>query len=279
VHVTSFDNLLGTKILYDFPDLMHPKICLMSGDTIDISDYVAISARNKIVLDDIQKFSDQYGHFRKSVGIQSHLQLGDYIVCLSEEVRGKDLLLWKKKDTQYSLLAIYPNEVGVCLYCNPDFYTVNSDTFSIGTVQQEEGSVYGNYDYYVIVHDTLRLVKSMVGNGSCPFTEDESNPTKGATCIGYLNILYDANGKEIHLPIFYECRDKNGNEIYAHAVGDSLSLFKMYWQGIGPLINHVKTGDQKLKVGTSVFHEGWSYIAIEHDGNWFWTLWKEIEIE
>ena len=278
VKVTSLFELLGTRIHYNFPDILHPKLTLNSPDTVDISSLVKISLSNSYFIKEIQSEPARFERSRKSVRIQDYIQLKDYVICLTQEVRGKDLLIWKKMNKIYRLLAIYPSEIGGCLYCSPDFHSVECDTFSIGTINHEEGGVYGGYHYYVIEADTLRLVKELVANGSCPFGDD-GNPKSGATCVSYLNILYDAKGKTTELPIYYECLDKYGNDIYARAVNDSIPLFKMYWQGHGPLLRYVKTNRKKFKVGTSSYVEGKSYIAIEQDGIWYWTLRDEIEIE
>ena len=281
VQVKNIDKLLKSKTLYNFPDIINPRIIMETGDTIDISDLVIISNRNKELIYESINHPDRFKHFVEVIGIQNYIVINDYVVCLSEQIVGKDILLWKKQESKYHLIAIYPSEIGVCLYCDPDFQTIQADTFSIGTIQKETGNVYGGYGYYIIEEDTLRLVRRVVASGRSSFIEAgrPGNPINGATCVGYLNIVYSENGEETHLPIYYECYDENGNEIYARAVDDYISLFKMHWKGVGRFLKKVKSENYEYKVGLRVLSRGQPYIAIEHRGDWYWTLYEEIEIQ
>ena len=118
----------------------------------------------------------------------------------------------------------------------------------------------------------------MFAEGSCPF-QGGGNPIDSATCIGCVNFTYGANGLESSSTIRYDCKDINGDDIYAHAVVDTIDIYKMHWHGIGSLLKRVAPGDKRFKVGNRVHDSGLFYIVIEYEGQWYWTLRDEIEIE
>jgi hypothetical protein len=275
IDISSTKELNDIKVLYDFPNLLYPNI-YYRNDTLDISQYVKITPRNRYILGKTENHPENYIHSKKVVNINNHISFNGYIICLSDEVYGKDVLIWKKKDQGYSLIAIYPSEVGICLYCNPDFYTSNVDTFSIGSINHEEGDVYGGYNYYTIENDTLHLAKEVVAHGTCPFQEG-GNPVDSATCISYITVTYDNNGIETSSIKSYKCQDGKGEDIYAHAAGDSISLYKDgYW---GREYINVRPDSTRFRIGLSVFLGGVSYIDVEYRGRWYLTPRSQIVIE
>ncbi len=277
LRVNSKDNVLGIFIDYNFPNLFSPLLILPSGDSIDGSQFVRFDAMNRHILEDAQRSPGAYRpydgdnrHLRKHVGIELHRSYRNYLICLTASNRGRDILFWKMTDGAFNLISIHPCET------YGDFIDPVTDTFAIGGISEDEGSLGGGQRYFAIISDTLRLIKDLNVQGNKP-VHGESNPVDNATTIRYLLRFFDNSGKMVRDTVWFDCRDADGNIIYAHAAGDSISLYKDgNW---GREYVNVRPDNRRFRIGLSAFLGGVSYIEVEYRGRWYLTPRSQIVIE
>jgi hypothetical protein len=277
IQISSLNYLESIDLHYNFPDLLNPYFVLNKNDTINVSHFLKISSLNRNRIKQFTSNPEDYDHLQLTSKLNHYIQVKNYIVCLVDFIYGQDIIIWQKEREYYKMIYIYPAQIGKCLYCIPDFEEIESDSFSIGIIAEDEGSLYGGYSYFIIHSDTLFRYKELVVRGHTPWMGG-GNPVKGATCTGYFTINFDLNGNVLYDPIFYTCYDENGKTIVKNAASDSLSLYKLYWHGVGDLMFRVPAENQLFKIGEIIFHHGSSYIAIEFDDEWYWTLKDEINL-
>ena len=80
-------------------------------------------------------------------------------------------------------------------------------------------------------------------------------------------------------PIIYECADENENPIQGRIISDTIDLYQMYWGGIGEIVKTKNMKNNNVLVGEIIYSRGKSYIAVEVDNKWLWTLQEKIEIQ
>lgn len=279
ITISSINELKRLKLSYIIQD-QQPKLEYYYSDSIcekfDLTKYVKYTwFNNKRDLENVDS--------KASIYINSSLNnfkiVNDYLIILTEDIRNKDILVWKQESTgNYKLISVYPNSIGVCLYCNPNFTFSNNDTIVIGGERIEEGSINGDYNYFTLTKDTLSLFKQEIIQGHTPWDED-SNPIKGAICKRILTThFYNYGQNKKANPVIYECTDKNGNPIYGKIISETIDLYQLYWNGIGNIVETKKIINNNVMVGETMYFHGKSYIAVELNNKWFWTLKDKIEI-
>ncbi len=77
----------------------------------------------------------------------------------------------------------------------------------------------------------------------------------------------------------YECTDKNGNPIFGKIISETIDLYQLYWNGIGNIVETKKMKNNNVIVGEIMYYQGKSYIAVELNNKWYWTLKDKIEIQ
>ena len=280
ITISSINELKRLKLSYIIQD-QQPKLEFYSSDTIyekfDLTKYVKYTWFNK--KRDLENVDSNASTYINS-SLNNFKIVNDYLIILSEDVRDKDILVWKKESTDnYKLISVYPNSIGVCLYCNPDFTYTNNDTIVIGGERIEEGSINGDYNYFTLTKDTLSLFKLESIQGHAPWDED-SNPIKGAICKRILiTHFYNYGQNKKGNPVIYECTDKNGNPIYGKIISETFDLYQLYWNGIGNIVETKKMKNNNVMVGETMYYHGKSFIAVELNNKWFWTLKDKIEIQ
>lgn len=280
ITINSITELQRIKLSYIVQD-QQPILEYYCSDTIcekfDLTKYVKYTYFNR--KRDLENVDSKASTYINS-SLNNFKIVNDYLIVLSEDVRNKDILIWKKDNAdKYKLISVYPNTIGVCLYCNPNFTYSNNDTIVIGGERIEEGSINGDYNYFTLTKDTLSLFRQEIVHGHAPWDED-SNPIKGAVCKRILTThFYNYGQNEKANPIIYECADKNGNPIHGKITSETIDLYQMYWAGIGEIVETKKMKNNNVMVGEVIYYHGKSYIAVEVDNKWFWTLQEKIEIQ
>jgi hypothetical protein len=280
ITINSISELKRIKLSYIIQD-QKPILEYYCSDTIcekfDLTKYVKYTYFNK--KRDLGNVDSKASTYINS-SLKNFKIVNDYLLVLSEDVRNKDILIWKNDNAdKYKLISVYPNAIGACLYCNNDFVYSNNDTIIIGGESIEEGSVGGSYNYFTLSKDTLSLFKQEIIQGYAPWDED-SNPIIGAVCKRILTThFYNYGQNEKTNPIIYECADKNGNPIHGKIISDAIDLYQMYWGGIGEIVETKKMKNNNVMVGEIMYSRGKSFIAVEVENKWFWTLKEKIEIQ
>jgi len=279
VSINSIDALKHLTYSHSSPEKKHPQLEYTQGDTLitlSIADYVKYTYFNGDKALGSSWLNDDFGNKKSS--LDHYKIVGNYLIILSDNFNGMDLLLWKKgSQNQFHLLCVFPNTIGQCLYCYPEFLSSDSDTIIIGDERNEEGSIDGGYKHFIIRSDSLLLVKEIAIQGHGPW-DGHSNPTKGAICKSVLYIYYDDVGNQKKDPIIYECYDKNLDILYGKVISDTLELYQMYWQGMGDILKTVHIKEQSIKVGEIMWMRHNSYIAIEYEYDWYWVRSNKIKI-
>jgi len=160
--MTSKDSVLLVRVDYTLPNLAVPQLILPSGEPVDGSRFVRNDALSPHVLDDIRRYPENYrthqtedGRNHRLVEIESYRMYRDYLICVAGSNPHRDVLLWKRVDSAYTLLSIHPCEVF------GDFVNPVADTFAIGRVDEDMGDVGGVERYFTVASDTLRLIKAV----------------------------------------------------------------------------------------------------------------------
>ena len=271
------DQVMRTRVLYENSDLSRPLLILPSGDSVDASPYVRTDDINGQFIAEHHKSQEPFGgnttvtaNRSRLVSQESYRLYKDYLICLTADDVQRDLLVWKQIDSTFVLVSISPFEVF------GDFQGSKLDTFAIGRLREDEGSVNGGYRYFTMREDTLLLVKEEVIQGNVPF-DGSSNPVHGATTMHFYVRFFNSLGRATRDTLWYDCRNPQGDIIYAHAAGNTIDLYKDgYW---GREYTRVEPDRARFRIGLSAFLGGVSYVYVEYYGRWYLTPRLQIVIE
>lgn len=279
VKINSVGDFNRIQIVYNLPDYLNPKIVLFTNsqkNKIQKEYNTTEIIRPKREL----KETDHYKEWKKSgrdprVEIKNIVDYKRYknfyiVQAINDDCcyMSTDILIWEIINSHLLLKALYPYQLGGCLYCKTQLSEIENDTIIFKISGGDAEDIYGSSEYYILNDDSVKLVKKTKYKG---FNSD------GHYSMSYKNYYYNKYEDVIssNIDFIYKI---NGNDRYAYVKNDTLRLHLITADYLPYTPKYLKTINLKndsIRVGQFISDK----VTVLWENEWYITYQKYLELK